>query len=395
MPDTPGVYFFKKGRTVLYVGKATSLRDRVRSYFVLDIAEVRSALIAQMVAEATTVTWEETDSVLEALILESAEIKKRQPKYNTREKDNKSFNYVVITNEEYPRVFTVRERELLKGDTKEYKTTFGPFPHSGQLKEALKIVRKIFPFRGKNDPVHSSKKRRSRLYEQIGLAPNISTGEVSAKDYNKTIKHITLFFEGKKKKLLKDLERDMKRAAKTEAFEYAEVLRRQIFALQHIQDVALIGNSYSGVLENSGIRIEGYDVAHTSEKNRVGVMTVIEGDEKVKSDYKKFLIKTADAGDTAALAEILSRRLAHPEWQLPKLIVVDGGAQQKNAAEKVLADVGVMIPVIAVTKNTQHRVERLQGDRELSTKYEDSILLANSEAHRFAVAFHRKKRNTL
>lgn len=149
IPDAPGVYRFRDPRKqILYVGKATSLRDRVKSYFNGDITVARGTRIAHMVAEAKTVDWEKTDSVLEALILEANQIKKYQPPYNVREKDNKSFNYIVITDEPFPRVLLVRGRDLFqKWHDRDIKHLFGPFPHGTVLKEALRIVRKIFPFR--------------------------------------------------------------------------------------------------------------------------------------------------------------------------------------------------------------------------------------------------------
>src|SRR3989344_4556961 len=112
LPDLPGVYLFKKGRKILYIGKATSLRDRVRSYFASHLAAGRGDRIVGMIAEATSLSWRETDSVLEALILEANLIKKHQPQYNVDEKDNKSWNYVVITKEDFPRVLIIRGRDL-------------------------------------------------------------------------------------------------------------------------------------------------------------------------------------------------------------------------------------------------------------------------------------------
>src|SRR3989338_8485400 len=113
LPDSPGIYMFLGSRRrILYVGKATSLRDRVRSYFSTGLEESRSVAIVAMTEEARSVSWKNTDSVLEALILEANLIKKHQPKYNSRDKDNKSFNYLVITKEEFPRVLVVRGREF-------------------------------------------------------------------------------------------------------------------------------------------------------------------------------------------------------------------------------------------------------------------------------------------
>src|SRR3989344_7336779 len=136
LPDTPGVYFFKQEKQILYIGKATSLKDRVKSYFARDILLTRSPLIAKMLEEANKIEFIQTDSVLEALLLEAHEIKKHQPLYNSKEKDDKSYNYITITKEEFPKVVVTRGSGI-----------YGPFPYGGELKEALKIIRKIFPYR--------------------------------------------------------------------------------------------------------------------------------------------------------------------------------------------------------------------------------------------------------
>lgn len=392
IPDSPGVYFFKKKGKILYIGKATSLKDRVRSYFSSDIAASRGPLITKMLEEATTVEYETTDSVLEALILEAALIRKYQPPYNTREKDDKSYNYVVITKEDYPRVFTVRARELQTvWDPDDITYTFGPFPHGGQLKEALRIIRKIFPFRGEKDALEPRKKRRSLLPQELGLVPDFSTLE--KKEYAKTIRHIKLFFEGKKKQLLTTLEREMKHYAREKEFERAEEMKRQIFALEHIRDVSLIKEDAR--VGKADIRIESYDVAHTSGVERVGVMTVVADGRPAKGEYRKFKIRNEKGGDTGALKEILERRFEHTEWPLPKLIVVDGGKAQFSTAERVLQAFDYQIPIVAVTKNERHQPKRILGRHKVIQKYEQDILIANSEAHRFAVNYHRHKRRRL
>ena len=150
LPDTPGVYFFLGARKqILYIGKATSLKNRVRSYFTYDIKEKRSEFIEKMVLEAKTLEHTQTDSVLEALILETNLIRTHKPVYNTRSKDDKSYNHLVITNEEFPRVLVVRGKDLTEQFTeKEIKYEFGPFPSGTLFREALKIVRKLFKFYG-------------------------------------------------------------------------------------------------------------------------------------------------------------------------------------------------------------------------------------------------------
>lgn len=393
MPDKPGVYIFRgKRREILYVGKATSLRDRVRSYFSSDIVKSRGGRIQKMVEDTKTVTWEETDSVLEALILEANLIKKHQPPANTRDKDNKSFNYLVITDEDFPRVLAVRGRDLFqKWDEKDIGHLFGPFPQS--LKVALKIVRKIFPYRDKCEP-ESGKPCFNR---QIGLCPGVCSTEMSKREYAQVIRNIVMLFSGKKKSLLEKLEKQMAKHAKKEEFEIAAELRRQVHALKHIQDVALIGESYRKSEGGSGasFRVEGYDVAHTSGTNVTGVMTVVVDGEVEKKEYRTFNIRDIANNDIASLKQLLGRRLTHPEWQMPRLIVVDGGKAQVNAARKVLDESGVKIPVVGVVKDEKHKPKQILGDKVMAATHENAILLANSEAHRFSLAKHRRRRGKL
>ncbi len=426
LPDAPGVYFFLgPKREILYIGKASSLRDRVRSYFSPDLSEARSSLIVQMVQKARSIDWRETDSVLEALILEASLIKTHKPHHNTLEKDDKSFNYVVITDEYFPRVIVVRGKELssdrlyLKTKTQKLKAVFGPFPHGAQLKDAMKIIRKIFPFRDRcescvftatspalvevlGEKGVKQKKCRPCFNRQIGLCPGVCTGEISADEYSRTIKHISLLFGGHKKKLLKALESDMRRAAKNENFEEAARLRKQLFAMQHIQDVSLIKensphSNHLLIKEMGQIRrVEAYDTAHWQGSAAVGVMVVLENGEPEKSEYRTFKIKTAKAGDdTGALYEILSRRLAHGEWPLPRLFVIDGGKAQLSVAEKTIQNIGLKIPVVSVVKDEHHKACGILGDTNSIKKYEKEILLANYEAHRFSLSKHRNNRKNL
>jgi excinuclease ABC subunit C len=491
MPDKPGVYFFIKtpnklsakgkaslvskkvnqvsapspleraGGEVLYIGKATSLKDRVKSYFGKDLFNTRGPLLVDMVTKADSIKWQETDSVLEALILETNLIKKYQPYYNTKEKDDKSFNYVCITSEELPKVLIVRGKDLAQKKEKfsscalpglpggtlgqkispsfasmpgslnssvSFSSVFGPFPNGGQLKEALKIIRKIFPF------LDEKSKNHYEFYKQINLVPE-------KKDLLlKNIKNIKLFFEGKKQKIIKDLEKEMKICAKKHEFEKAGEIKRQIFALQHINDISLIKNEdlFSNEIfrpapfsdyrvgpsdrkishENKSLwthdalnyslgnffRIESYDIAHMSGKNMVGVMTVLENGELKKNDYRKFKIRLAEApariakrggDDTGALLEVLERRFEHAEWTYPSLIVVDGGKAQINVVKKFQEKFGLMIPIVSVLKDERHKAKNILGDKKYILKNERDILLANAEAHRFAISFHRKLRDSL
>ena len=389
LPDRPGIYFFKKGKParvgedILYIGKATSLRDRIKSYFGKDLIETRGPLLVDLIFKANKIDWQVTDSVLEALILEATLIKKHQPKYNTKEKSDKSFNYVCITKDK--RIAVVRGKILNK---EKFNSFFGPFPNGNQLREALKIVRKIFPY------FYDKKgtKGRDEFYKQIKLVPENLIENIN------NIKNIKLLFEGKKARILSNLKKEMKVCAKNKEFEKAGEIKRQIFALQHINDVALIkNNSFADTkisLSEKLFRIEAYDIAHMSGKNMVGVMVVIEDGEIEKKEYRKFKIKTqTNANDTGALKEVLERRLAHTEWPYPELIVVDGGIAQINITKAILTKMGLKIEVVSVLKDDRHKAKAILGDKKIGLKYKKEILLANSEAHRFAITYHKNMRN--
>src|SRR3989344_805545 len=398
IPDAPGIYMFLgppshtssasakgladrsagRGRQILYIGKAASLRDRVRSYFSKDLAEARSPAVLGMVEKATSLSWRVTGSVLEALILEANLIKKHQPPFNVDLKDNKSWNYVVITKEDFPRVLLVRGRELfgLKADIWKLKAIYGPYPHGGQLKEALKIIRRIFPYRdskcipcadqlnGKllsNSHELDNKKCKPCFNRQIGLCPGVCSGDVRKGEYRNTIAHIRQLLGGNFKGLKRELIQEMKAAAKQEEFEIASRLRRQIDALEHIRDVSLIkregrvsmGGPSTSLRAIRRTRIEAFDVAHTAGSETVAVMAVIENGEPERSAYRKFRIRTAKNDDVAALTEAWARRLGHPEWPLPRVFAVDGGRAQGRAVERILEQVGLAIPVVGETSGTQ------------------------------------------
>lgn len=399
LPEHPGVYFFKKGTRILYIGKATSLRDRVKSYFTPDLFERRGTRIVKMVEEAGNISFEETHSALEAMIVEAVLIKKHNPQYNAIGSDDKSYQYVVITDEAFPRIALLRANDFMQAEIGAYqlpykiKKKFGPYPSGRSLKEALTIIRKIFPFRDEK----AVQAHTDRFYRSLGLSPNLSDVRAQ-KEYAKTIKHLTLFFEGKKGALLTSLEKEMRLSARARKFEEADVIKRQLFALKHIRDVSLIKKDFytDNQRLQTGVRIEAYDVAHTSGRDVVGVMVVLIDGEPDKSQYRKFMIRGGTGNnDVAALREVLERRLEHLEWPLPKLIIVDGSTAQIRAAQSVLAHAGVAIAVVCVTKDEFHRPRSIGGDKTYITGKEDDIIFANAEAHRFALAFHRQKRGKM
>ncbi len=423
LPDTPGVYFFlNEKKDVLYIGKATSLASRVRSYFTQDILLTRGPKLVRMLTLAESIEWQVTDSALEALLLEANLIHTHRPPYNTDAKDDKSWNFVVITEEKFPRVLIERGRKIkneklkIKNEKKkkekgEYtiRAMFGPFPSGGALKETVKIVRRIFPFRDTCVPLDERRLRLKASADQgrrdfvkpcfnaqIGLCPGVCVGAVSAREYGKTIRNIALFFEGKKTTIIRNLEREMKREAKALRFERANEIKKTLFALGHIQDVALLKRDMFEISSPARFdtrRIEAYDVAHLGGMDTVGVMTVVSNGEVRKNEYRKFIIRGETRGnDLAALEELLRRRLKHSEWELPNLIAVDGGDLQCSVAEAVLKDFALDIPVVSVVKDARHQPKNILGPKKERETFKTDILLANSEAHRYAISFHRKRR---
>ncbi len=393
LPDAPGVYFFRDAeRNILYIGKATSLRDRVRSYFNPDLMKSRGLRLVSMVTAADTVTHQETGSVLEALLLESKLIKANDPPYNTKEKDNKSFTCVVITKEEFPRVLSMRIRDYEKRFTKkDVLEVYGPFASLTQLREAMKIIRRMFPYRDRCEVDQG----KPCFNYQIKLCPGVCIGAVTKEEYKRHIDNIRKLFEGKRTELKKDLEKHMKEYAKNEQFEKAAQIRNTLFALDHIKDISLIRDDEIVSFKDSAFRIEAYDVAHISGTDRVGVMTVIEGKEKMKEEYRKFKLPEKTNDDYEGLREIMLRRFNHKEWRYPDLIVTDGGLGHKQTAEKVLAHLGLLIPVVSVVKDDRHKPKDILGPKLHVDNHKKEILLSNAEAHRFAIGYHKLLRNKL
>lgn len=393
IPETPGVYLMKgsKGR-FLYIGKAANLRRRVSSYF----AKANDARIEKLLSEVKKIDYKKTDSILEALILEAELIKKYQPRFNIKEKDDKSFLYIEITDEEFPRILLVRGKESVG------KASYGPFVLASSVREALRILRKIFTWNS-HPAKEVGKAKRPCFNFEVGLCPGTCVGAVSPRDYLKTIRNLKLFFKGKKKKLVVGLEREMKTASRNLEFEKAEKLRRQLFALKHIRDTALISDEKSQIsnLKTQKLfRIEGYDISNISGTSAVGSMVVFSsggasggiGLEPNKSEYRKFKVRTVRRpDDVGMLREILRRRFKN-DWPLPYLILIDGGKGQVNVVKDVLAEAGLKIPVVGIAKGPKRKKNEFIG--KIPKWVDEKMLIrVRDEAHRFALSYHRKLRS--
>jgi excinuclease ABC subunit C len=197
----------------------------------------------------------------------------------------------------------------------------------------------------------------------------------------------------------------MKNLAKDLKFEEAQKVKETLFALEHIRDAHLISRDIKE--EDKGVRIEAYDIAHLSGQNRVGVMTVLLGGVPAKQEYKKFKISTDKNDDLEGLKELFERRIKHLDWGLPDIVVVDGDDRHLNVVSKILIEnkLEEKIKVVAVTKDKSHKAKQIIGNtKSLNTQeekqelqntinnFKKEIVLANSEAHRFSLAYHKDLR---
>lgn len=396
LPDAPGVYlFYNQKSELIYIGKATSLKNRVKSYWQ---GPKTSRPIEEMLNEVKNVKWLTTDSVLEAIILEGNYIKKFQPIYNVKWRDDKSWHYLALTQEKYPRLETLREHEIKNRTlTKKYGEIFGPYPQL-KISETLKILRKIFQY-STCQPLQ----KRPCFYYQINQCLGVCTGEISPTEYkNKVVKPLGLFLNGQKTQLLKHQEKLMVSASRQENFEEAARLRNQISNLKKIQDAALLNKSFLSDIINLNkkqIIIEGYDISNLGATGQVGSLVVFDEHGPLKNQYKKFNIKKViGQSDVDCLKEVLSRRFRHQEWPLPDYLLIDGGLPQINAVQKILRQEKITLPLVGIAKGPERKRNDFfyknlaVSQRDWVEKNKNLFIRVRDEAHRFAISFQRYKR---
>lgn len=435
LPSGPGVYFFKdKNKKIIYVGKAANIKNRVRQYFQNSRAsDFKTDLL---IKEAADLDWTNTESEIDALFLESEMIKRYMPKYNIELRDDKHYQYVRIDiKSKHPTVHIVR-RPL--DDGAKY---FGPYI-SG-VRQALRYLRKIFPFDAKQ-----IKGNRPTLHYHLGLSPGLEDGRTTLEQYRSDLRKLMMYLKGERSKLEKQLEKEMKLAAKAREFEKAAHLRNQIIALGNLKKQVIFSkeenfdvskdqalNQLSKLLNDYNVwgaqqstknadgvsgyeskqaaatgklrRIEGYDISHMSGRHNVASMVVFTNGVSDKKEYRKFKMRTPGNDDFAHMYEVISRRFSSKNienWPKPDLILIDGGKGQLKAALSALDSKGVAIPTIGLAK----RYERIyipktplinRQESKMKIEYEEIELAKDShvlrllqrirdESHRFAVSYH-------
>lgn len=415
LPHSPGVYLFLDNRgKIIYVGKAADLKSRVQSYF--RKPEPLNPLKSALLKKTVKIKWIKTDTEIEALILEANLIKKHQPDFNVLLKDSSDYFYVGITREIFPKVFVTHQKKVKNQKSKAKSDFIGPFTDGTALKNALKIIRKIFPFCTCRQ-LH----KRSCLNAEMNRCPGVCCllPELAAKEpdfkgklkqYRQNIAAFKKIIAGKKKKLASDLSREMKKAAGKENFEKAAIFRDQIKNLQKIfshKKVLFPKRETISWPEISKIiqrllqakrnfkRIEAYDISHISGRSAVGAMVVFEKGEASPKDYRRFKIRSArKQDDPAMIKEIIRRRIYHADWPLPDLVLIDGGQPQLNAAKACLKEARLDIPVVALAKgkNELHapRFKKPRRINSLPPELKFFFLRIRDQVHRFAIKYHRK-----
>lgn len=398
LPDHPGVYFFLNEKSeILYIGKATSLQDRVSNYFKNRLTEQKE----QMISEARDLKFELTDTVLEALILETNYIKKYKPKYNILQRDDRSMAYLVFTREKYPRLIILRARQLEKTfDPKnpnkpkfKIQKKFGPFFASSTIEKILKLLRPIIIFR-----TCSNKPEKVCFYARINQCPLHNKIPLTEQEYRKNLKKISDIFRGKTKQLINTLEKELKSLSSKQKYEDAIIVRDQIYSLKHINDISLIEEFSSS--EKIPKRLEAYDISHFGGKNAVGAFVVFSHGKPEKTQYRRFIIRAKNTyDDPLMIQEVLNRRLKHSEWMIPDFILIDGGKIQLNQAILALKKFPeYSIDLVASAKGKDRKGSELfWANPDNEQKYDQKILQkliksAQAEAHHFAITFQKSKR---
>jgi excinuclease ABC subunit C len=423
LPKDPGVYFHKDAAgEIIYVGKAAVLRNRVRQYF--QASRNRDPKTEALVAEIADIDWMVVESELEALFLEAEMIRRYMPRYNILLRDDKALSYIRIDyNSDYPTVSTTR-RPLDDG-----ARYFGPYFSTLALRQALRLLRKVFPYATKR-PVGQ---KRASLHYHLGLDPGLEDGRTTLHAYRANLRKLMAVIQGRRKTIVRELERDMNRAAKRQDFEAAAKLRNQLFALQGLdKQVIFSDKEFLDISKDHALnelvnmlslpkyphRIEGYDISHQQGTDVVASMVVFTNGVSDKAEYRKFKTKINHNNDFYNMNETIRRRLRDKNrkaWGTPDLILIDGGKGQLDAALNARDEQGcTKIPFIGLAKREEQVVvHKTRSNITLNmlsinqlggfTTESDDFVLVNlphntnlvkllqrirDESHRFAVSYH-------
>jgi len=416
-PSSPGVYIFRKKTIPIYIGKATNIKARLLSHWnnaKLDKKE------AALIGEADTIEHYLTESDFRALVLEARLINQYKPKYNVRNRDDKSYLYLkIIVKDRYPKVYPVRKNEIIDDQS----LYFGPYSGQRVVLYLIRVLRKIFPF-------CTQKKITLRrcFYSKIGLCspcPNEISQLKDVKErgkltgiYRSNIRRLIKLLEGKIEPLINQLNKQLDLLTKNQLYEQALLIRDQIFRLEYLsknqsfnfnEDDYIVDNQKAVndlnqllgkffPLLNPLKKIEAIDISNFTTKAAVGSLVVFMNGIPDKAQYRRFKIKDIFfRSDFERMTEVINRRFKN-NWSNPDLLVVDGGRPQVRMAVTLIKLANRNIPIIGIAK----RPDRLIiGNNELSMIRPsvnhlgfNLIRQIRDESHRFAKKYHlllRKK----
>jgi len=392
LPELPGVYIFKDGAgKIIYIGKAKSLKKRVQTYFSRDLSTKTQAMIEKI----ADLEYQLTPSEAQAQILEASLVKENQPQYNISLKDDKSFPLIRISDEDFPIVSLYRRKKAIAHDTARY---FGPYTNVALLRQAFKVMRKVFGFRScKTLP------GKMCLYGRIKLCPAPCEKKINTRDYQEIIKQIKLFLESRYEELISTLAKKMQELAKEKRFEEAANIRDQINALSSIgqnkEDLVSINESEDLrnllKLKKLPLRIEAFDISNIYGKEATGSMVSFYKGFADKDNYRRFRIKSVSGiNDYKMLAEVVERRcsrLREEKLPLPDLILIDGGRSHLLTAQRELKKLGLEIPLVSIAKE-QENIYTNKKAKPINLKSDtpglNLIRRIRDEAHRFALSYH-------
>ncbi len=410
MPSKPGVYIFKGEKNkILYVGKAKDLRKRVGSYFSNRILDAKTL---KLVSVAKDIKHIVVGSEVEAFLLEASLIKKYKPYFNIQFSDDKFFPYLAIWKKPVPYVSITRN---VQDKTARY---FGPYTSSSDLKTVLKILRRIFPYQSVKN--HSKKKC---LYYHLKLCLCVPVFPENISESKKNIRDLINFLEGKKDGVVRSLKKEQKKYILKEEFEKASEIQSKIEKIELITSARYDPFTYQaepnfyyqriqnelaslkaillkyGVNLNTLKRIECYDISNISGQHATGSMVVFTDGDSNKNEYRRFRIRSKTTPDDfAMIREVLLRRLRRTGWEMPNLMVIDGGRGQVSAALQAFAQSNIKLPVIGLAKKEEtiiipirmgSKIDFLEPKLPKSTPGINLLRRIRDEAHRFAINYHR------
>ncbi|MBI4395382.1 MAG: excinuclease ABC subunit UvrC [Candidatus Omnitrophica bacterium] len=403
LPKTPGVYLFKgKKGEILYIGKAADLRKRASSYFKSRIPH--GPKISVLLNRICDVEVIETQTEVDALLLETQLVHRYGPRYNTELKDDKSFPLLKLTGDSFPRLVVTRSK------TERKATYYGPYTDAKLLREAVRIINSLFPIRK-----CQVLPKRACLYYHIGqcIAPCIKP-EVKPQ-YDWLIREIKNFLKGGRKSLIDYLTERMKKAASEFKFEDAQFFKDQIEALGWFRK-----KRFDVKRPEGGIGLRGtIELKRVLELERLPEKIVcfdvsnIQGSEAVASkvcfyrellnpiEYRRYKIKTVSGIDDYAMIQEALRRMVRGigegrESGMPDLIMIDGGRGHLNAARKVLQEENCPdVEMISLAKRFEFIYSAKRSEPIVLPPTSSALRLLQKirdEAHRFAITYHRHLR---